>query len=71
MVLSEVADFVYKCTDYYHPESERGIAWDDPDLAIEWPDPGAPYLLSDRDRVHPTLNERGDANLPLFVEGNA
>jgi len=36
-VMSESAEFVYKCTDYYHPESEVSLAWDDPTLAIEWP----------------------------------
>jgi dTDP-4-dehydrorhamnose 3,5-epimerase len=36
-VLSEEADFFYKCTDYYHPSSERGIAWDDPEIGIAWP----------------------------------
>ncbi|MEZ5584112.1 MAG: dTDP-4-dehydrorhamnose 3,5-epimerase [Candidatus Competibacteraceae bacterium] len=37
-VLSDEADFVYKCTDYYHPESEYGIAWNDPEIGIEWPE---------------------------------
>jgi len=37
VVLSESADFLYKTTDYYHPESERSIRYDDPELAIEWP----------------------------------
>ena len=37
LVLSESADFVYKCTDYYNPASERVLAWNDPDLAIDWP----------------------------------
>jgi dTDP-4-dehydrorhamnose 3,5-epimerase len=51
LVLSETADFLYKCTDYYAPEHERSIAWNDPDLAIDWPVPaGVDLLLSDRDR---------------------
>jgi dTDP-4-dehydrorhamnose 3,5-epimerase len=37
VVLSETADFIYKTTDYYHPESERSILWNDSDLNIEWP----------------------------------
>ena len=36
-VLSETADFFYKCTDFYNPECERTLRWDDPDLAIDWP----------------------------------
>lgn len=38
LVLSDVAEFCYKCTDYYHPKDEGGLAWNDPMLAIEWPD---------------------------------
>ena len=44
VVLSESADFLYKTTDYYAPEHERCIAWDDPQLAIAWPIAGAPSL---------------------------
>jgi dTDP-4-dehydrorhamnose 3,5-epimerase len=54
-VTSEVAQIEYKCTDYYDPEGERGLIWNDPDVAIEWP--LANPLLSDRDRTHPTLRE--------------
>ena len=39
-VVSEQADFFYKCTDFYAQEHERAIRWDDPDLAIDWPLPG-------------------------------
>jgi dTDP-4-dehydrorhamnose 3,5-epimerase len=44
LVLSETADFLYKTTDYYAPEHERVIAWNDPELAIAWPLAGAPTL---------------------------
>lgn len=37
IVLSEMAEFVYKCSDYYHPESEQSLLWNDPELAIDWP----------------------------------
>ncbi len=49
LVLSESADFLYKTTDYYAPEHERCIAWDDATLAIEWPLLGAAPLLSGKD----------------------
>jgi len=51
-VLSDAAEFVYKCTDYYAREHERVIRWDDPDLAIAWPlAAGVPTVLSDKDRA--------------------
>ena len=53
--VSEQADFLYKCTDVYAPGDEYGIAWDDPALAIEWPQ--LDYLLSDKDRENPLLSE--------------
>ncbi len=56
LVLSEVADFVYKCTDYYAPEHERCLRWDDPTVAIEWPLDGEP-MLSEKDRNGASLNE--------------
>jgi len=49
MVLSEVAEFLYMTTDYYAPEHERAIRWNDPQLAIEWPVEEEP-ILSDKDR---------------------
>ncbi|GAA3898576.1 dTDP-4-dehydrorhamnose 3,5-epimerase [Halomonas cibimaris] len=51
VVLSETADFLYKTTDYYHPESERSIRFDDPELGIDWPDPGVALALSDKDQA--------------------
>jgi dTDP-4-dehydrorhamnose 3,5-epimerase len=49
VVLSEVAEFLYKTTDYYYPEHERCIAWNDPTLAIKWPDLGETLKLSAKD----------------------
>ena len=53
LVLSESADFLYKTTDYYAPAAEASVRWDDPQLAIEWPDPGVQIQLSARDRSAP------------------
>jgi len=56
-VLSETADFQYKCTDYYDPSDEGGVIWNDPDVAIEWP------------IAHPSLSSK-DALLPVLAELN-
>ena len=48
-VMSDVAVFAYKCTDFYHPGDEGGMKWDDPEIGIEWPLDGEP-LLSEKDR---------------------
>jgi dTDP-4-dehydrorhamnose 3,5-epimerase len=61
--LSEVADFVYKIGSYYDPATERGIAWDDPDLAIPWPTEQP--IVSERDRNNPTLAQIRD-ELPAW-----
>ena len=62
LVLSETAEFCYKCDDVYHPGDEGGIAFDDADIAIEWPAFGtleafdkSKLVLSDKDKKHPTL----------------
>jgi dTDP-4-dehydrorhamnose 3,5-epimerase len=62
MVVSEVAEFTYKCTDFYHPEHEGGIIWNDPDIAINWPlDKVDGVLLSDKDKQLKTFKEITDS----------
>ncbi|HRU04654.1 MAG TPA: dTDP-4-dehydrorhamnose 3,5-epimerase [Candidatus Brocadiia bacterium] len=65
-VLSESADFFYKCTDFYAPEHEHGILWNDPDIGIAWPvrDP----ILSAKDSRYPRLASLGD-ELPCYLPG--
>ena len=46
LVLSESAEFLYKATDYWYPEFERSIVWNDPEIAIEWPLAGEPVLAA-------------------------
>jgi dTDP-4-dehydrorhamnose 3,5-epimerase len=65
-VLSDVADFVYKCTAYYDPATEAGFAWDDPEVGIDWPLSGDEVLLSQRDREAPRLAEIADG-LPFTL----
>lgn len=63
LVLSDIAEFCYKCDDIYHPGDEGGIMWNDPELGVEWPaflgektlDP-AKVILSDKDKIHPALS---------------
>jgi len=50
LVLSDEAVFAYKCTDFYHPEDEDGILWNDPQIGIRWPEIGIEPLLSEKDR---------------------
>lgn len=69
LVLSEEAEFVYKCDDFYHPEDEGGLAWNDPAVSIEWPEvvrngsgsyqmiDGTPLNLSAKDLAQPSLEE--------------
>jgi len=55
LTLEDGTDVLYKCTDFYAPEAERAVAWDDPVIGIDWPALGAPPLLSARDRDAPRL----------------
>jgi dTDP-4-dehydrorhamnose 3,5-epimerase len=55
LVLSETADFLYKTTDYYAPQTEGCVRWDDPAIGIEWPDTGIAPLLADKDAQAPLL----------------
>ncbi len=70
LVLSDIAEFCYKCTDFYHPEDEGGLAWNDPAIGIEWPE--VSYLdgkallngeveisLSEKDKKWPGLRDPG------------
>lgn len=70
VVLSESADFLYKCTDYYHPESEQGIAWNDPDIGIEWPiaDISSQIALSEKDKNNVQLKDQSPDKLPDYQD---
>ena len=58
VVISDYAEFAYKCDDFYHPEDEGGIIWNDTDIAIDWPNVGE-VILSEKDTKNPTLKECG------------
>lgn len=58
LVLSETAEFAYKCTDFYYPEDQEGILWNDPDIGIEWPLEGIDeVILSEKDKNPPRLKD--------------
>lgn len=58
LVLSDYAEFAYKCTDFYHPNDEGGLIWNDPEIGIEWPlQEGVELLLSDKDQKWPGIKE--------------
>jgi dTDP-4-dehydrorhamnose 3,5-epimerase len=57
VTLEDDCEVIYKVTDYYAPDCDRGIAWDDPALAIDWRIPAEDLLLSDKDRKHPQLSK--------------
>lgn len=56
MVVSEYAEFAYKCDDLFHPEDEGGIVWNDPTIGVEWPNVEE-IILSEKDKNNPTLLE--------------
>ncbi len=63
-VTSESALFFYKCTDLYHPECEVGIAYDDPEIGIQWP--LSELIVSGKDSVHPRLSQVDSSKLPRY-----
>ena len=63
-VVSESADILYKCSDFYSPQDEHGLLWSDPDLNIQWP--VANPLLSSKDRAYPRLVSLPPDHLPVF-----
>jgi dTDP-4-dehydrorhamnose 3,5-epimerase len=65
-VLSESAEFLYKCSDFYDPSSEGGIAWNDPEIGIRWPLPEP--LLSGKDSLNPPINQIGLERLPKYID---
>ncbi len=60
-VLSREAVFQYKCDNYYAPQAEAGIAYDDPDIGIDWKIPLQDIILSEKDRRHPRLRDAADS----------
>ena len=67
-VLSDEADVMYKQSNYYSPDVERGFAYNDPEVGIEWPLPAEDLLVSERDATAPLLSEVADG-LPFQYEG--
>lgn len=56
LVLSDTAEFTYKCDEFYHPEDEGGLIWNDPDINIQWPSDSEP-ILSEKDKKNPLLRD--------------
>ena len=56
LVVSDYAEFAYKCDDFYHPDDEGGIMWNDPDIGIDWGDVSG-VILSEKDKKHPLLKD--------------
>ena len=57
VVLSQQAVFQYKCDEFYHPEAEGAIAWNDPTINIDWQIPAEDIILSAKDKIHPMLHD--------------
>ena len=57
VVLSQQAVFQYKCDEFYHPEAEGAIAWNDPAINIDWQIPAEDIILSAKDKIHPMLHD--------------
>ena len=67
LVLSEEAEVLYKCSDYYSPLEERSLLWNDSTVAIDWPlEPDSFPLLSSKDTVAPKLSDISDSDLPSY-----
>jgi dTDP-4-dehydrorhamnose 3,5-epimerase len=66
LVLTENAEFLYKCDDFYAPGDEYGVAWNDPEIGIDWNLSGEP-LLSSKDLLLPRLSEMPPEHLPVFI----
>jgi dTDP-4-dehydrorhamnose 3,5-epimerase len=69
-VISEFAEFAYKCSDFYAPDAERGIIWNDPELAIPWPIGDIEPILSPKDAAYGPLSEMDEIDLPVIGEGS-
>jgi len=65
-VLSESADFMYKCSDFYSPTEDRGILWSDPDINIAWPLDGTKPVVSKKDSEQPLLSKFSESDLPNY-----
>ncbi len=68
-VISEFAEFAYKCSDFYAPVEERGIIWNDPELAIPWPLGDSAPILSPKDAEYGPLSAMDENDLPVCREG--
>lgn len=68
LVISDVAVFNYKCTDFYAPEYDGGVMWNDPEINIKWPLEGIEnILLSEKDKKHPNLKDLDLSEYPDFI----